>query len=330
MFWEIINGLGQAAGSAFNFFHGENVRKENIAREDRENTLTRAREDNAHQREVADLQAAGLSPIANMTGAAATPVTTTSQEAPQMDITAMNDAINTLSQREIADEALEQRKTEHSENLTHQKNVLEETKREFDENKELTKKLKEIDTGLQLAIFNAEQEALIEKANAVHENESKERRKALSSQSEDNYKTFCETVGTTVKKKICNNQDEYFVELQKFEDRYNLFLDFLATDKKWSKKNIDINTYEANSSQGGGGAGAGLMGVKVEGHGQAGISKAHENRGTFKQSKIIEQAWNEFQKKQGINGEFVYPVYNYAEPNYKDMKYNKTKYKIDW
>lgn len=330
MLWEIINGLGQAAGSVFNYFHGEKVRQENIAREEATNALNRQREDNAHQREVADLQAAGLSPIANMTGAQASPMASTSQEAPQMDVSAMNDAINTLSQREVADEALEQRKIEHSENLSHQKNVLEETRWEFNKNQELTKKLKEIDTGLQLATFNAEQEALIEKANAVHENESKERKKALSTQSEDNYKTFCETVGTTVKKKICTNQDEYFVELRKFEDKYNLFLDFLATDKKWSKKDIDINTYEAKNAGGGGGAQAEYAGTGGGAHSNINFGNAHENRGTFKQNKIIEQAWNEFQKKVGISGEFIYPVYNYAEPNYKNMEYKKTNYKIKW
>ena len=265
-----------------------------------------------------------------MTGSAASPIGVTSQEAPQMDMAALNDAMNTISQREIANETLEEQKREHSENLTHQKNVLEETKREFDENKELTKKLKEIDTGLQLATFNTEQEALIEKANAVHENESKSRKKELSTQSEDNYKTFCETVGTTVKKKIVTNLDEYYSDLRKFEDKYNLFLDFLATDKKWSKKDIDISTYEAKNAGGGGGGGAEYAGTGANVHSNINMGSARQNRGTFKQSKIIEQAWNEFQKKQGISGEFVYPVYSYSEPNYKKMEHKKTNYKIEW
>lgn len=47
------------------------VNAANIAFQERENAIAREREDNAHQREVADLRAAGLSPLANTTGASA-------------------------------------------------------------------------------------------------------------------------------------------------------------------------------------------------------------------------------------------------------------------
>lgn len=50
----------------------ERVNAEQIAFAREQNEITRQREDNAHQREVADLQAAGLSPLASTSGAAAT------------------------------------------------------------------------------------------------------------------------------------------------------------------------------------------------------------------------------------------------------------------
>ncbi len=57
----------------------KSVNAANIAFQERENAIAREREDNAHQREVADLRAAGLSPLANTTGAGAQAMTAPSQ-----------------------------------------------------------------------------------------------------------------------------------------------------------------------------------------------------------------------------------------------------------
>lgn len=58
----------------------EKINAQNIAFQERENAITREREDNAHVREVLDLQRAGLSPLANLSGASSQPLT-----APQAD-----------------------------------------------------------------------------------------------------------------------------------------------------------------------------------------------------------------------------------------------------
>lgn len=60
----------------------EKINAQNIAFQERENAITREREDNAHVREVLDLQRAGLSPLANLSGASSQALT-----APQADAT---------------------------------------------------------------------------------------------------------------------------------------------------------------------------------------------------------------------------------------------------
>lgn len=73
------------------------------------------RDDNAHQREVADLQKAGLSPLASTQGAVTSDPVTSMNQAPQVDV-------NALVNGAIAQQDLKQRQAE-----------LEETKRQFDE-----------------------------------------------------------------------------------------------------------------------------------------------------------------------------------------------------
>lgn len=330
MNWEAIGAITNPIMNGINLYFQQKNRKENIEREDKIIQENRQREDNAHQREVADLQASGLSPLANMTGSGATAQTATSQEAPQMDINAMNDAIATISQREIAEKQLEQQKTEHQENITHQRNILEETKREFDVNTELTKQLKEIDTEKELAVMNAEQKALIDKANATYENASRDRKKALSEQSETNYQTFCDTVGTTVQKYYIKDLDEYYGELNKFETRYGMFLDFLATDKKYKKTNLDSNISESKEMGGGGGAGVTILGTGGSGSSNFKTGNSKTRQPTFEQSKLIQQAWKDFSEKKGIKGEFKYPVYIYFEPNNREIKQERAKVNYNW
>lgn len=60
----------------------EKINAQNIAFQERENAITREREDNAHVREVLDLQRAGLSPLANLSGSSSQALT-----APQADAT---------------------------------------------------------------------------------------------------------------------------------------------------------------------------------------------------------------------------------------------------
>lgn len=329
-FWEIFDSIASPIIGIGNWISQGIQNKKNVEREDTIIAENREREDNAHQREVADLQAAGLSPLANMTGNGAAAQTATQMEAPQMDPTAMNDAIATLSQREIADKELEQRKTEHQENLTHQEKVLEEQQYQFDRTEWLTKQLKNVDVQVKLGTFNTEQKALIEKANAAHEQETRDRLKSLSDQSQDNYKTFCEIVGTAVKEEVYYKLDDYNIALAVAQERWNLFLKYLATDKKWKKKNIDVNTYEASNAQGGGDIGAKVGPFGINLGGQGGSGKASESRKTFEQNKLIQQAWTDYSKSMGTTGDFKYPVYHYSETKNKELNYDDYKYEIYW
>ena len=107
--------LGGLIGGAFNAVSSIITNKQN---RDYSSALTQQqweRDDNAHQREVLDLQKAGLSPLASTQGSVTSDPVTSMNQAPQVDV-------NALVNSAIAQQDLKQRQAE-----------LEETKRQFDE-----------------------------------------------------------------------------------------------------------------------------------------------------------------------------------------------------
>lgn len=69
-----IKGIAGVGMDIYNIQNQNRIDQRNFDYMVAQNELTRAREDTAHQREVADLQAAGLSPLASTGGASATAV----------------------------------------------------------------------------------------------------------------------------------------------------------------------------------------------------------------------------------------------------------------
>lgn len=91
------------------------------------------RDDNAHQREVADLQKAGLSPLASTQGAVTSDPVTSMNQAPQVDV-------NAIVNSAIAQQDLKQRQAELEENKRQFDESMGEEKRQFDAEIELKNK----------------------------------------------------------------------------------------------------------------------------------------------------------------------------------------------
>lgn len=95
----IVSAIATMASAVMNWFSSSSTNKRNIAAAEEQNEITRAREDTALQRRVADARAAGLSPLAAIdTGAAAASQGITAQQiAPQMDLSQLVGALSTWS-----------------------------------------------------------------------------------------------------------------------------------------------------------------------------------------------------------------------------------------
>lgn len=118
-FWSkvgnFLSNTSGIIGSAINAISTAKTNKENRDYAVAQTQAQWERDDNAHQREVADLQKAGLSPLASTQGAVTSDPVTSMNQAPQVDV-------NAIVNSAIAQQDLKQRQAE-----------LEETKRQFDE-----------------------------------------------------------------------------------------------------------------------------------------------------------------------------------------------------
>lgn len=108
----VLGAVGSLAGNIFNYFSqkktNESNQKINQQNIDYQTAMTREqweRDDTAHQREVADLEAAGLSPLANTTGSQVTSALSApnpiAMQAPQIDT---NSLINSVLQASALEE----------------------------------------------------------------------------------------------------------------------------------------------------------------------------------------------------------------------------------
>lgn len=146
MFGEIGAAAINAASSAY-------VNQQNINAQRTENAITRSREDNAYQRVVRDLRAAGLSPlVADSQGSALSQPLT----APQMTENPVGNAIGSFSQSLMA-------RSQNAMNNAQIAKVLEETRGQSLNNSFIVQDM------------NARLLKLYEEANNIHVNSSRER-----------------------------------------------------------------------------------------------------------------------------------------------------------
>ena len=260
------------------------------------------RDDTAHQREVADLEAAGLSPLANTTGNAVTsPLGSASPMAMQAPQFSATTAINTLLQAEQLKENkrhnLEQEGVSNAELRLKGEEIKNKTR-------ELDIKDREVKQQLDLAVAQVQQvDKQLDEVN--RHNKSEESLKKLQYVSEMFVKETEQATHGRFKPEHYYDIDKYSAAQEKWCDEYDAFLDEL----KEEATRISSSTSKANS--GGGGVGGGVEGFQINLNGQGAHSESQS------ESKDI----SKYQEEQIQNwiAKHPMPVFHYFNPdNYKD------------
>lgn len=343
MTWEPIGATIEAGASLANTAIQAVTAKKNREFQKEQNEITRQREDTAHQRETADLEAAGLSPLANLSGADTSTPIAENQEAPQLDLSAMNDMIAMGVQKDIADREIEMREEEldwerekHGKEMDFKEKELKETKRQFDENQKLTKEIKNTEIANRIQEFLTEEERLNEELELSSQYNTRQQQITLSQVSENTYKNLCDTWEYNFPKKTTTNYNEYLEEYNKFNSELNNFIVFFRGDGV-----KEPNTGESKSAGGGAeiNAGAKIGGgiTGVSGHGGVGAhgetSDSFTRSGKWTKQSVMEKYIEEYCKKSGKKMEefMVYPEYkpNTSATNYPKPK-NRQKYTPQW
>lgn len=280
-FSSLLSGIGNLIGSIFNY----NSQKENnsmnyrIHKEDQEFQAAQTqaaweRDDTAHQREVADLEAAGLSPLANTTGnpvtsplGSASPI---AMQAPQFDI---NSVINSMLKNKQLDEdkrhnmKIEEYRADELENQAKELKIkadqveIENKKlgEEFRHNASL--ELLQAEAQNELVRHNKEEESLREREIALEEYNSKMR--SLIEQMKR------ATGGKDIDVHFCDSETD-LIEYNK--ERQKAYEELIANLGKYSKNASAQSHSESSSVSAGGGFGVkqgpdfSLNGTNSNGH----------------------------------------------------------------
>lgn len=316
----IINGL---VGVGNMISQGITNRKNREFQEE-QNRITREREDTAHQREVADLQAAGLSPLAATGGAATSTPLASEMEAPQLDLSSMMDALALNEQKREFDAEMKdrekQREHESSENKKNrnlQKKLIESNEEIAKKNRESAEKIANSQTKTQIDIFNQQQDNLNIEAEKYIEDKKYENAKNLQESSEQNYQDFCKTFGY-IQSKEYTSIDEYLKAKTEFQTWMNEFINQMASEKT----EIDPISSENVSSDTGASTGGGFLGINAESKINNASSSGYTRETTATKAMNIRTAFELFNKKEGRKLE--YPVFR-AERETKTYTYNKIK-----
>lgn len=273
-----------------------------------QNQITRKREDTAHQREVADLQAAGLSPLATFGGSPTSTPIANETEAPVIDTSAINDAMATASQRTIAQMDIEERKEQRLQDADEnekerivKREQLYETKREFDETQKLTKTIEDNNLKLEIEKINAELKYQYDALEQTLEKDKKENYIKLAEGSEESYKTICQQIGTNLGQKEYTKYDEYLKALKNFNTNWQNFIQWCSQGDYRYPQDI-INT-ETDST-------------KV-GPASISTSSQFEKQETKKEIRL-QKLWNEWKKSTGYAASNIeYPIFVIEKGEYE-------------
>lgn len=276
----LFGGLANLAGNIINYFSQKNTNKtnENINNQnlDYQRAMTQAqweRDDNAHQREVADLQAAGLSPLAATKGAetsqalgAPSPIP---MQAPQVDL-------NNLVQSALQDKAL---------NETKRHNLVQEGQK----NTELSLQADEIELkSEQLEIENEKVRATVnynakyikylndQLSEIEKHNRNEESLKKLQYKSEEYFKSIQAQTRGKFNYKIYSDLGSYEAALTTWTTQFNVFINTLQETSK-SSGTMDSKNFNAGANGGASVAGTGGQGGLQFGKGSSASESSSSN-----------------------------------------------------
>lgn len=298
--------------------------KKNRQFQQEQNEITRQREDTAHQREVADLQAAGLSPLAATGGSQTSTPLASEMEAPQIDTSAMLDALALREQKREFDEEMkdrvEQRKQEASEgdkNREMQKKLIESNEDINKKNRESAEKIADKQAKTQIDIFNKTQDNLNIEAEKYIDEKNYETAKNLEEDSEAAYQDFCKTFGY-IQSKEYTDIDEYLKEKETISTWMDNFINHLAE----TDTNIEPLTSESISSDTGASTGGGFLGISGQSTINNSQSSSYSREGTGQKALNIKREFNNWKNRP--NGtKLEYPVFRATRDSKKTYSYSK-------
>lgn len=208
------------------------INEANIKAQERENTITRQREDNAHVREVADLENAGLSPLAATAGANASSGGVMAAEAPQMDTASMIDALARISSEGLEAERIKEEKRKNRATEDEATATRLQQEEQFEKAQELTEKIE--NTRLKTEVQNVQKE-LEQRSKELEAEKDRDNYKALEEKEKrswDFYHACNNQFGGILPYHVVTDPDEYDSELQTFTKTWNDFLDWMVADSK--------------------------------------------------------------------------------------------------
>lgn len=307
--------------------------RENREWQEQQNEITRKREDTAHQREVADLQAAGLSPLAATGGAATSTPIASEMEAPQIDTSAILDAMALNEQKREFDADLEERKATRLQDASQREKDREVTRESITtskeiakENRESTEKIADNQIKLEVEKYNKNQENLNIALEQANNDRSYENMKDVERQSEESYQNFVSTWGYVPSKEY-TKLDEYI----RAKNEINEFTSRAIKTISLSDEKFDPLTSASSSNSAAAGA---TGGAKAAGTGLSVGANLTNSSGSswtadpkIERTKITRRVFqNEFSKAQkGESYDMYYPIFRATKENTK-----KTYSKIDW
>lgn len=307
----ILSSIGNMFGSVMNYYSqkktNETNKEINQSNLDYNAAMTReqwARDDTAHQREVADLEAAGLSPLANTTGSQVTSAlgapNPIAMQAPQFDA---NSIINSMLQAQKLGE-------EKRHNL----------EIEGDRDVELTQQAEQIEQKAQeLEIQNKQVEGTIKYQAGLLENETKtlaevkehnneeEYLRRLEYESEMYWKEIKQQVPGDYRYEDIYDLDYYEVRMKLWNKQFENFMNKIGATQKASASSKS----QSNNLSIGGNVGATVTGTPFGANLGANGSQGSSNS----ESNYEMENLSEYQKQQLIQfyNEHPKPVYHIAK-----------------
>ena len=210
----------------------EAINDKNLETAEKENAITREREDNAHQREVADLQQSGLSPLAAMAGANASsgtviPAQAYQAEAPSFDMSAIMDAV--MRNAELTENKRQFNETlgENEKNRQLEKDKIDEAREEFKLELEEKKHQFDTNTKIQIEKYEADTTAVYDQLEFAVEKDNNETKKILAEESDNWIQTIQEQFGYMGINEV-DSESEYRTRFEHSTTLINMFWDWLA------------------------------------------------------------------------------------------------------
>lgn len=331
----LLGFVGGLIGNIFNYDSTKQTNKQNKETHQQDLDFQKAqteaqweRDDTVHQREVADLEAAGLSPLANMQGSpssqalgASSPI---AAQAPQIDV---NGLMNAMLRKEEHQETVRHNKVQEGYKETElgfQATEINQKYQELDiENKKVdgqlryqnnlinmqAKELEELSRHNQ-EIEDIENAKTEEQKRANKENEKIQQVKNQLSEASEKSKRYAEELkkelgGRQIPYQFCTTYEEYTAALENYNNNYSKLLDELSQGTR---------TASSESNAGGGSVGAGnsqVFNLNLSGEG------SHSEYNSSDVSKYQEQKIHDFYSNN------PYPIY---EPDFL----NKVKKQSSW